>query len=85
MATGSPPSAVAPRYVRVTGERNGLVEFEYAVGDLSMVIELMLPPRAFEEFCTANKVLVVEASARQAMDVDEAGMNWRPSDVQRRI
>ena len=30
-------SAAAPRnLVRVTGERNGIIEFEYGVGDLSL-------------------------------------------------
>jgi len=44
------------KLVRVTGERNGNIEFEYGVGDLSLAIELLLPPAAFEEFCTANAV-----------------------------
>ena len=74
------------KLVRVTGERNGLVEFEYGVGDLSLAIELMLPPAAFEEFCRTNAAEIVTATApdRVLNDAEQA-MAWRPSDVQRRI
>lgn len=75
----------ARRLVRITGTRNGLVEFEYGVGDLALAIELMLPPSAFDEFCTANRVEIIEVDARDAMSADERSMAWRPSDVQKRI
>ena len=72
-------------FARVTGERNGIIEFEYGVGDLSLAIELMLPPPAFEEFCRTNAVeIVTEARAEPTSDEEEA-IGWLPSDVQRRI
>lgn len=84
--TGSPHDAQgARRLVRVTGMRNGLVEFEYGVGDLALALELMLPPAAFEEFCKANSAEIVEGDIRDAMDADERSMAWRPSDAQQRI
>ncbi|MFM5906972.1 MAG: phenol hydroxylase subunit [Novosphingobium sp.] len=79
-------SAAAPRkLVRVTGERNGLIEFEYGVGDLSMAIELMLPPAAFAEFCAANGAEQVKQQRTAAVSEEERAMGWRPSDVQRQF
>lgn len=71
--------------VRVTGERNGIVEFEYGVGDMSLAIELMLPPLAFDEFCRTNAVEFVAEPRRDGMSEEERSMTWLPSDVQRHI
>ncbi len=71
--------------VRVTGERNGIVEFEYGVGDMSLAIELMLPPLAFDEFCRTNAVEFVTETRTDGMSEEERSMAWLPSDVQRRI
>lgn len=73
------------RLVRVMGMRNGLVEFEYGVGDLALALELMLPPAAFDEFCKANSAEIVEGDLRESMDADARAMAWRPSDVQQRV
>jgi len=79
------------KYVRVTGERNGIIEFEFGIGDLSLAVELMLPPDAFADFCAANAVTLVEAQAGAgagdglAADEAERAMAWRPSDVQRQL
>lgn len=79
-------AAAAPRkLVRVTGTRNGLIEFEYGVGDLSMAIELMLPPAAFADFCAANAAEQVTEQRAAAASEEERAMGWRPSDVQRQI
>lgn len=76
----------APRnLVRVTGERNGIIEFEYGIGDLSLAIELMLPPQAFDEFCRTNAVEIVTTARAPADNAAEQAMGWLPSDVQRRI
>ena len=78
-------AAVPRKLVRVTGERNGIIEFEYGVGDLSLAIELMLPPPAFEEFCRTNAVEIVTDKRADAATEEERAMSWLPSDVQRRI
>jgi phenol hydroxylase P0 protein len=71
--------------VRVTGERNGIIEFEYGVGDLSLAIELMLPPAAFDDFCRTNAVEIVTEQRADMVSEAEQAMSWLPSDVQRRI
>lgn len=81
--TGAEPATEAPRkFVRITGERGGMVEFEYAVGDMALVLELLLPPAAFDDFCKANAVELVTNEREMPADEGERAMAWRPSDVQ---
>ncbi len=45
------------RFVRVLGRRaNDLIEFEFAIGDPDLFVELIMPKRAFDEFCATNHV-----------------------------
>ncbi|MAO12135.1 MULTISPECIES: phenol hydroxylase subunit [Marinobacter] len=45
------------RYVRITGERSdGFVEFDFAVGEPELFVEMILSRPAFEEFCEMNQV-----------------------------
>jgi len=49
------------RYVRVCAQRpDGFIEFEFAMGDPALCVELMLPEASFHEFCLANEVIVLE-------------------------
>lgn len=44
-------------YVRILGERDGgLVEFEFAVGEPDLVVELIMPRPAFAAFCAIRQV-----------------------------
>lgn len=48
------------RYVRVTNrERPGFVEFDFAIGDPELALEMILPTAAFTEFCAANSVVLL--------------------------
>ena len=45
------------RWVRVTGERaGGFIEFDFAIGEPDLIVEMILSPEAFAEFCAANQV-----------------------------
>ena len=60
------------RFVRVTGERaNGFIEFDFAIGEPEVFIEMILGREAFEEFCATNQV---------EMLTDEVGQNGEASD-----
>jgi phenol hydroxylase P0 protein len=49
------------RYVRVCRQRSdGFIEFEFAIGDPELAVELMLPEAAFHEFCLTNEVIVLD-------------------------
>lgn len=72
---------VAQKLVRVTGERNGMIAFDYGIDDLSYALELMLPPDAFEAFCRENRVICVTGDRSEEEDLAARGMALRPSDV----
>lgn len=45
------------RFVRVVDARaDGLVEFEFAVGEPQLFVEMVMPRAQFDEFCAAQRV-----------------------------
>lgn len=55
------PFDATRKYVRVCARRDdGFVEFEFAIGDPELCVELILPSEGFHEFCLANEVIVLE-------------------------
>lgn len=64
-----PPPAFDPsrRFVRIVDERaDGMVEFEFAVGEPELFVEMILPRAAFEEFCAREQVRPTRAAASVA-------------------
>lgn len=62
--------------VRILGTRLGrFVEFEYSLGDGDLSIELILPPKALEEFCREHSAVVLRPDARTAEAVEQIA--WR--------
>ena len=58
------------KYVKVCAQRDdGFIEFEFAVGDPMLCVELILPSIAFHEFCLANEVIVLYAATNGYADV----------------
>ncbi len=55
-ALSTDEATLARRYVRVTGEHNGNIAFEFSVGWPDMSVELALPEALFKEFCSKNNV-----------------------------
>jgi phenol hydroxylase P0 protein len=54
------------KFVRVMETHaNGLVEFEFAVGEPDMAVELIMPRAAFDEFCATNHVTFLAAPDTQ--------------------
>lgn len=57
------------RYVRICEERtDGFIEFEFSIGDPDLCVELMLPKEAFDEFCIANEVVILESNEGHESD-----------------
>ena len=70
---------ITRKFVRVMRTLpNGLIEFEFAVGDPDVAAELVMPKAAFDEFCKANQVeLLTDAKAGPAdADASDADFNW---------
>lgn len=70
------------RFVRVTGSRgSNFVEFDFAIGEPELFVEMILTHEAFSEFCSANQAELMPALP-EAGDEDEAAQwNWRLADA----
>ena len=81
MSNAPAPLDTTRRFVRVFGERRGgFIEFEFAVGEPEVFIEMLLSPAAFSEFCATNKVEILPPRDPDAVPQD---FDWRLSDVTR--
>lgn len=67
------------RFVRVTGERDDFVEFDFAVGEPDVFVELILGGAAFAEFCEANKV--EKLAPRVVGEAGQSDWDWRLADA----
>ena len=75
MSKTTAPFNPALRFVRVVDEcANGMVEFEFAVGEPELFVEMVLPKAAFEDFCRTQGVVPTVAlrdeSGERAEDWD---------------
>lgn len=65
-----------PCFVRVTGTRDGrFVEFEFAIGDPELAVELVLDFEQFRQFCATHEV--THLSAEEGARLDWERMKWR--------
>ncbi len=63
-------------YVRVTGTlQERFVEFEFAIGDPELAVELVMQFDQFREFCAVHDVR--HLSADEAARLDWERMKWR--------
>lgn len=64
------------KYIRVRSEPNArFVEFDFAINDPSLFVELIMPQSCFEEFCKRNQV--VHMSEEQSQKNDQEAAKWR--------
>lgn len=57
----SPAFDLTRCYVRfVTRRSDGFVEFEFAMGDTSLCVELIMPDADYQAFCCNNNVTFIE-------------------------
>lgn len=65
-----------PCFVRVTGTRDArFVEFEFAIGDPELAVELVLLFDQFREFCTRHEVR--HLTTEEGVRLDFERMKWR--------
>jgi len=65
-----------PCFVRVTGTRDArFVEFEFAIGDPELAVELVLLFDQFREFCTRHEVRLLTTEEGARLDFER--MKWR--------
>jgi len=64
------------RYVRVRRVVDDkFIEFDFAIGDPSLYVELVLPRAAFDAFCRHNQVVMMTEEQAAAVDADME--KWR--------
>lgn len=67
------------RYVRIRDVIDDkFVEFDFAIGDPSLYVELVLPRVAFDAFCQHNRVEMMTEEQAAAVDADME--KWRYGD-----
>lgn len=70
------PFDPARRFVRIVEERpDGMVEFEFAVGEPELFVEMILPQAAFVEFCEREGVRPSRAGLAPA-EAGGEGQGW---------
>jgi phenol hydroxylase P0 protein len=71
------------RFVRLRGERgNGFVEFDFAIGEPEVFVELILDSKSFKEFCVNNEVEMLPVlDSFTAKNGELIDWDWRLSDV----
>ncbi len=81
MTDAPTPLDLTRRYVRRCGERaGGFIEFEFAIGEPEVFVEMILSPSAFAEFCAANRVALLPPRDAGAGAAD---WDWRLADATR--
>lgn len=69
------------KFVRVVELRpDGFVEFEFAIGEADLFVEMILPAPAFDDFCAHNAVTFIGDRQHGAQQSDE-GWEWRLHDA----
>lgn len=65
-----------PKYVRVRSDPDDkFVMFDFAIGESSLFVELVLPPESFKEFCANNNVINMTPEQMHINDQEED--KWR--------
>lgn len=73
------------RFVRVTGVRAGRwVEFEFSVNDGDLMVELILPFSAFEEFCATQEAVRLPPRDEVADELEKLAWRARQPGLLRR-
>jgi phenol hydroxylase P0 protein len=62
---------VTQKYVRIIETRqDGMVGFEFAIGEPELFVELMMPEAAFQQFCATNNVSLLPPKTESQNDWD---------------
>lgn len=65
-----------PCFIHVTGtQREKYIEFEFSIGDPELAVEMIMPLKAFEEFCTQYQVQ--HLSTDEVCKLEYERLKWR--------
>lgn len=87
----TPPSSndrwdLQRRYIRIVQEHgNGMVEFEFAVGEPELFVEMVMPRAQFDEFCAMQGVQPTQGRLPEQADGSAAHeWDWSLRDARER-
>ncbi len=64
------------KYIRIRSEEGArFVEFDFAINDPSLYVELVMPQQAFNDFCQRNQVVPMTEAQMAQNDAEES--KWR--------
>lgn len=74
------------KWVRIVGERGqGMVEFEFAVGEPQLYVEMVMPRSQFDEFCAMHRVTpTIGALPPAPADSEEHEWDWNLREARER-
>lgn len=76
MNNSAASNTIFTKYVRIKGDRDAkFVEFDFAINDPTLFVELVLPQQAFLDFCQINQVIEMTEQQQQLNDALED--KWR--------
>ena len=65
------------KFVRIIEQHaNGLVEFEFAVGEPELFVELLMAQAQFDEFCVMHGVTPTQGHLAVAQSSEEQEWDW---------
>jgi phenol hydroxylase P0 protein len=78
IAAEPPPFDPRSRFVRFKKLRSdGFVEFDFAIGEPELSVEMILSEAQYDEFCHANNVAYITPT--QAAEIDRKKLKWSES------
>lgn len=82
----APAGAPLQSFVRVIGARlDAYVEFEFSLNDRDLTVELILPFRAFEDFCERQNAVVLPPEPAVADALERKAWRLRQPGLLRRV
>ena len=80
-----PTGGITPYVWIAHRTEEGFVEFDFALGDPSLYVEMILPEEAFEEFCERNRVVFLTAGQRQRIEREEVRWRYGEEETSERV
>ncbi len=76
--TAPPDFDPSKRFVWLKQVRpDGFIEFEFAIGEPGLSVDMILPAEAYREFCRLNQV--IDITPLQAADIEQERARWSNS------
>lgn len=80
--SGENPIDTGHRFVRFHRlTERGFVEFAFGIGSRDLMVDLVLPLRAYHEFCRTNRVVYLTREEGDALDFEQAKWKYGKAGV----